>query len=255
MVNLKEEQKNAIYYEGKDLAVSASAGSGKTFVMISRIIDLITNKKAKLDEILALSFTESSALDMKLKLKKAIIESDILEEYKNELLLNIPVSDITTIDAFCLRLCKTYFYYLSIPSDFKILDNEKKSAFKNSALDKTLKEFFDNENTDFISLSDKMAKKRKDDELKKIILSIYDFIDTEVDRGKALNKCLYYYTKEGNDKVLILLKELLTEKLSKIKEGLLNAKKLQFLKIIWKIKILTKISRHYLKLLKTERKT
>ena len=69
MPNLKEEQKKAVYHETGDLLVSASAGSGKTFVMISRIIRLISEKKAGVKDVLCVTFTEASAADMKNKLK------------------------------------------------------------------------------------------------------------------------------------------------------------------------------------------
>ena len=74
-VSLKPEQQSAIMHDDGNLLVSASAGSGKTFVMIERLIRLVQEGKAKLDQILAVTFTEAAALDMKEKLKNTDINT------------------------------------------------------------------------------------------------------------------------------------------------------------------------------------
>ena len=79
---LKPEQAQAINYDGGNLLVSASAGSGKTFVMIQRLIRLIVEKKAHVDEILAATFTEAAAFDMKEKLKRIFRFSFLFSCYR-----------------------------------------------------------------------------------------------------------------------------------------------------------------------------
>ena len=90
MPSLKEEQKRIIDFDQGNILVSASAGSGKTFVMIERLVRLITQKKAKVSEILAVTYTESAAKDMKEKLRHALTERiretgdpELIEELKS----------------------------------------------------------------------------------------------------------------------------------------------------------------------------
>ena len=72
MPELKKEQQDVIMHEKGNILVSASAGSGKTFVMIERLIRLITDRKATVNGVLCVTFTEAAAADMKQKLKKAL---------------------------------------------------------------------------------------------------------------------------------------------------------------------------------------
>ena len=75
MPELKKEQKTAIYHDDGNILVSASAGSGKTFVMIERLIRLIREQKTDVSGVLAVTFTESAAADMKEKLKRELAKS------------------------------------------------------------------------------------------------------------------------------------------------------------------------------------
>ena len=101
-----EEQEKILSNNKKNLIVSASAGSGKTFVVIEYLINLICEKKVPLSRLLVLTFTKAAANEMKTRLYKAI-----LEKKPNEFLLNqlddINLSDISTIDAFCEKLIKS----------------------------------------------------------------------------------------------------------------------------------------------------
>ena len=105
--NYKSEQREAIFYDGGNMLVSASAGSGKTFVMIERLINIIKSGRAEISNVLAVTFTEKAAAEMKEKLKKALIKS--IEQGNKELapkLEDIPTADISTLHAFCGKLIR-----------------------------------------------------------------------------------------------------------------------------------------------------
>ena len=119
-MKLTEEQLAAIESRGK-VIVSASAGSGKTFVMIEKLANAVLNG-ADLDEILAVTFTKKAAAQMKEKLSKVLV-SRIESAGENRARLKVQLSkistaDVSTIHSFCARLLRKYFYALGINSDF-----------------------------------------------------------------------------------------------------------------------------------------
>ena len=109
MPELKREQSEAVFHNEGSILVSASAGSGKTFVMIERLIRLISEGKAHVKEMLAVTFTESAAADMKEKLKAALIRK--INEGATGLaaeLSEVPAADISTLHSFCSRLLRAH---------------------------------------------------------------------------------------------------------------------------------------------------
>ena len=122
-LQLTDEQKNAINYDG-DLLISASAGSGKTFVLTKKVLKLI-DRGIKLDSVLMLTFTLQAAEEMKIRLERDIKEllydgsgTKALENALND----ISNCDISTIDGFCQKLVKKFYYKLNIEPSFEILD-------------------------------------------------------------------------------------------------------------------------------------
>ena len=111
--NYTSDQRKAVIAEGRNVLVSASAGSGKTFVMIERVIRLIVEGKAEVGEILAVTYTTAAAEEMKQKLVKAIIAEinagrDAARFRKA--LSEVPTASISTFHSFCANLIRTYFY-------------------------------------------------------------------------------------------------------------------------------------------------
>ena len=111
MNGLKKEQLSAISHEKGNMLVSASAGSGKTFVVIRRILRLLSEGKAAVKDILAVTFTDAAAKDMKDKLKNALAEKvasgDLSAE---ENVSEISAADICTLHSFCAKLLRIYFF-------------------------------------------------------------------------------------------------------------------------------------------------
>ena len=115
MANYTKEQQDAIDAKGR-VIVSASAGSGKTTVMIEKIIRLILNG-AEVADVLAVTFTKKAASQMKDKLKreliKAINSADTSPEHRETLkkqLSGVAGADISTIHSFCAKLIRTHFF-------------------------------------------------------------------------------------------------------------------------------------------------
>ncbi len=196
---LKSEQRHAIYdMDGSNVLVSASAGSGKTFVMIERIIRLIREGKMGVNELLAVTFTDKAAFEMREKLAEALIESINSGEKKFKAeLLDLPMADICTIDAFCSRLAKRYFYELGIGRDFEILSDIDKKKLTEDALSEVFDKFYSSGDERFLKTVSRFSKKRSDRDLRDKILSIYLYGSSEASLSKWLDLTDNVYTKTG----------------------------------------------------------
>ncbi|MBR2871519.1 MAG: UvrD-helicase domain-containing protein [Clostridia bacterium] len=204
MPKLKTEQTHAIDHQDGNLLVSASAGSGKTFVMIERLIRLIKENHASVSQILAVTFTESAALDMKEKLKKALKKS-IAEEGNTHLasaVAEVQTADISTIHAFCAKLIRKYFFAVDVAPDFVIADENVASLIKNQSIDKVFKKYYGQKDQEFLSLVDKFSSNRGDDGLKELILKLFDFFSAEANPIEKARETLANYTEQGTEKLL-----------------------------------------------------
>ncbi len=142
-----DAQSKAIHTKGKNIIVSAGAGSGKTGVLMARVIEKL-KQGIHLDELIILTFTNAAAFEMKSRITKAIKDSPNL---KSELIkLNSAI--ITTFDAFCLRLVREYHYLLNLPSDIGITDRILLLDLEQNILEETIKSYYLANDKDFEEL-------------------------------------------------------------------------------------------------------
>ncbi len=179
MANPTPQQKAAIEKKGR-IIVSASAGSGKTFVMIERLADYVENG-GDLDGVLAVTFTKKAAAQMKDKLRTALIKRSAAADGKTrahlkEQLGKIPLSNISTIHSFCGYLLRVYFYLLDIDGSFEIIseDGGAEARMRGRALEGLFERLYAEENEDFLYLLQRYGKKRSDAGLKKLVAAAYD---------------------------------------------------------------------------------
>ena len=171
-------QQRAIDERKSNILVSAAAGSGKTAVLVERIINKMTDESnpKDIDEFLVVTFTKAAARQMREKIA-ARIEKMLEKEPDNEHLMKQAVlvnrADITTIDSFCLRLVKENFGLLGIDANFNIGDSGMMELIKNDVLDTMFDKLYEEKNRDFFMLLDIFGDDRNDDNLKSNILNIY----------------------------------------------------------------------------------
>jgi len=200
---LKPEQERVINHDTGDLLVSASAGSGKTFATIKRIIRLITEGKATVEQILAVTFTEKAALDMKEKLIKALIgEINDGKTYLMEQLERAKTADISTLHSFCARLLRSYFFYADLPADFEVLDEVEADKIKTDVIDKLFDELYESGDESFACLVKRHSSKRRDGQLKKLVVSLNAYAKNEADSVAFLNTAIDCVTEEHFKKYL-----------------------------------------------------
>lgn len=191
-VKYTPEQSAAIASRGK-VIVSASAGSGKTFVMIQKLCDLIENG-GDLDEVLAVTFTKKAAAQMKEKLRKGLIErlATAKEQARvniKEQLAKIPSADISTIHSFCAHLVRTYFYAVDTDSAFDIIaaDDPLAITLKRRALDNLFDEMYETSDQSFNTVLSCLRRNRSDESVKNLILEAYSAVRNVADYEKMLS--------------------------------------------------------------------
>lgn len=179
-----EQQYNAIYATDGSVLVSAAAGSGKTAVLVERVIKLITREENPIDvdRLLIVTFTRAAAAEMRQRLSSAInslLENDPYNARllrQKQLLYN---ASISTIDSFCGDLVREYFHTLDIARDFRIADEGELKVLRKTALDTTLEVFYKQHDEVFYSLINNISTKNSDEKVRKMVLKISDFLSTQ----------------------------------------------------------------------------
>ncbi len=188
-VNFTTEQLRAINGRGKDMIVSASAGSGKTTVMIRRIASLIA-EGASLADMVVCTFTKASAADMRAKLYrelKTLSETD--GRFLSQLAL-LPQARISTIHSFCQQLIKTFFYAVDADPDFEIASETQAAAMLTGCIEATVEKYLRAGDKDFLSLYEIMLKNRGASKLVSLVGRVYSFAACQTDFDEWLSGCL-----------------------------------------------------------------
>ena len=174
------DQKKAIDLEHRNLLVAAAAGSGKTAVLVERIITKIIRKNSPLDidKLLVVTFTRAAASEMKERIGMRL--SNLLEENPNDthlrkqyMLLNH--ASIMTIDSFCLRVVRDYFNELEMDPDFRIADEGELKLLQLDLLNDFLEECYESEDEDFLEFVEAYGNGKTDAGISDYILQVYQF--------------------------------------------------------------------------------
>ena len=183
MSNVKwtKEQLQAIKKNGNNILVAAAAGSGKTAVLVERIINKIINEKIDIDKLLIVTFTNAAASEMREKILEALYEK-IEEEPQNVHLQKqinlIGRASICTIDSFCLDVVKNNFYEIDISPNFRIADTAELELIKQETIEELFEEKYETEDKEFLNLLETYTTYIGDEPLKELILNIYNFIQS-----------------------------------------------------------------------------
>ncbi|MGN1205704.1 MAG: helicase-exonuclease AddAB subunit AddA [Eubacterium sp.] len=173
-----KEQKTVIDLRGCNILVSAAAGSGKTAVLIERIVSQVTDpvNPINLDEFVIVTFTRLAAAQMKEKLQAAL-EKKLEENPENihlqRQIMILPVTQISTIHSFCGYIIQNYFHQTGVDPSYRVANESELSMIRSDVLAELLEEQYTKLDDDFVDMA-KMAKFIKSDtEMEKIILKLY----------------------------------------------------------------------------------
>ena len=192
---LTPNQYDAVILDKGNALVSASAGSGKTHVLIERIIRLILERQTTVDRLLAVTFTKLAASEMKDKLKTALLKeivngNDDLK-YQYDL---VNTCDISTIDSFCSKIVKKYFYKINIDYSFNVLDETQRKTLKTKAIEEVLLTHYENPEKDFLNLAFVLTTSKNDNLLRETLLSFMTDSESKLDKKEIFNLSINTHT-------------------------------------------------------------
>ncbi len=178
-----EPQQKAIDLRDSNLLVSAAAGSGKTAVLVERIIKLIVKDKVDIDKLLIVTFTNAAAGEMRERILAAIVNemekknSDEKNLRRQMTLLN--KASITTLHSFCINVIRKNFHVIGIDPTFRIADITESKILIQESLEEVLEEEYEKAEDEFITLIESFSENKSDRKIEDLILNIYHFIQSQ----------------------------------------------------------------------------
>ncbi|MDR3594889.1 helicase-exonuclease AddAB subunit AddA [Clostridium sp.] len=175
-----DEQLRAIKTRNCNLLVAAAAGSGKTAVLVERIIKIITNKEnpVDIDKLLVVTFTNAAAAEMKERIADAIskeLEKNPNSKNLQKQLTLLNRANITTMHSFCLDVIKNNFHRVDLDPSFRIGDQTEGILIKSEVIEEIFEDKYDEEDVGFTNLIEAFSNYKNDDSLKDLVLDVYNF--------------------------------------------------------------------------------
>jgi len=180
-------QEQAITLDGCNILVSAAAGAGKTAVLVERLIRRLLDPVAPLDleRLLAVTFTEKAAAEMKLRIRASLLEASQRSPGDARIerqLLVLDRAQISTIHSFCLSVIRRYFYKVGLDPRFRVLDENESELLRQDALSEMMEALYDDggeAGDDFRLLVDCYGGRGTDEGLQAVLLRLHDFARTQ----------------------------------------------------------------------------
>ena len=198
-----KEQENAIYKKDSNILVAAAAGSGKTAVLVERIIQKILKDKQNIDRLLVVTFTNAAASEMRERVLEAIykkLDEDPNNENLQKQIILLGKSNICTIHSFCLDVIKNNFFEVNLSANFRIGNEEEIELLKQEVLEDVFEELYEEDDEEFEKLVNTYTGYRGDEPLKEIILKIYNFMQSSPFPQKWLIEKVKMFEKSENEK-------------------------------------------------------
>lgn len=187
-----KEQTLAIHKNNTNILVNAGAGSGKTAVLTTRVMEKLKTG-IHIDELLILTFTNKAASEMKERIRKRLKEEPSLKEE----LSRIDVCHIETFDAYALSIVKKYHYLLNLPPMIEISSEPLIELLRKDVMRFVLDQLYEEKNADFLTLIDRYCVK-DDDNLYTYLLAMSKKIELDLQKEKRLLHYEEYFLKEEN---------------------------------------------------------
>ncbi len=201
-VKWTNEQLQAIQEKDSNILVAAAAGSGKTAVLVERIIHRIIDEQMDIDKILVVTFTNAAASEMRERILEAIykkLEENTENVHLQRQIILLNKASICTIHSFCLDVIHNHFYEIDLPSNFKIADTAEIDLLKQEVLDDLFEQKYTENDKDFIELLENYTNYRGDEALQELVLKIYKFIQSSPFPIKWLQEKLELLKIEDKD--------------------------------------------------------
>lgn len=230
-INWTDEQKDVINSLDNNTLVSASAGSGKTAVMLERLMRIIVGDRQQgragvpLKNIVTVTFNESVACELRSKIASELVKlinTGVADnDYLRAQIEDIPLADISTLHAFCSNLIKTNFEQLDIDPSFSIADDSEREVLFQKAVDEVMKKYKSGYDYEIDML---IGYCKSESKLYENIAKIYTFLEAQPDRQKYLDEIAVQNYK-GNFKDTLLAKRYLASVSERSLEYLIEGNK------------------------------
>ncbi|WP_430606178.1 helicase-exonuclease AddAB, AddA subunit [Enterococcus sp. AZ170] len=198
-----DNQWQAVFDGDENILVSASAGSGKTTVLVRRVIEKLKSG-VDIDRLLIVTYTEAAAKEMKeriqVALQKAITNESDQEKKQHFIrqLTLLPTAHISTLHAFCLTVIRRFYYLIEMDPVFRLLTDETEMLLLKEDVWNELREQFYSENEEaFYQLTSNFSNDRSDDGLTRLIFSLYEFARANPDPEEWLTHLADSYRISG----------------------------------------------------------
>lgn len=179
-------QQQAIEARGEDLLISAAAGSGKTRVLVDRIVHMLVHDGAELAHMLIVTFTNAAAGEMKARLRQSLSEAaaDAEGETRAHLIAQLeelPEAHISTMHAFCIAELRRFYHVLGLDPAFKVISGATAEILREEALTTCFDAAYAEGDADFLRLVDAYGGKNSDESLRDLVRKLYGTIQAQVD--------------------------------------------------------------------------
>lgn len=198
-LKLTDGQRTAIYERNKNIIVSAAAGSGKTMVLVNRVISMMVEEGIDIDKMIIVTFTNKSAQDMKDKIREALEKraDDFEPVFIKRQFKLLKLAQIKTLHSFCSDMLRENFYYLeNLSPNFKVMPDSTGKIYMADAIDEVFDKEYEKMDDDFVYFLQNFSGERSDYNAKKIILLTYQkivgmidgmaWLETAKDKGENL---------------------------------------------------------------------
>lgn len=197
-VTFTKEQQQVIDLRDRNILVSAAAGSGKTAVLVERIITRLTKDTSPIDvdELLVVTYTEAAAAEMKERIRNAIekaLEERPEDEHLQRQATLVHHAKVTTIHSFCLSVIRDYFHTIDLDPGFRTGEEGELKLMKQDVVDEVLENWYQEAKPDFLYLVESLATGRDDQHIGEIILKLYDYSRSYPNPEAWLDSCVQYY--------------------------------------------------------------
>lgn len=181
-----DDQKKAIETRDKNIIVSAAAGSGKTRVLVDRVVSLMIEEKIPIKNMIIVTFTNKASVEMKDRIRGKLSElldnKNIDRSFVKKQIKSINDAFIKTLHSFCADMLRENFYLSdNLSPSFKIAADSKQSLLRKDAIDELFENEYEKNNQEFIDFLHNFAKEKDDKDAKEIVLDLYDFSKSQVD--------------------------------------------------------------------------
>lgn len=221
MANWTDEQLRAIELRDRNLLVSAAAGSGKTAVLVERIVSRVLDKDnpIDIDSILVVTFTQAAAQEMRKRIGAAFqdqLRSNPDNRFLRKQIMLLENARIMTIDSFCMYVLKNYFNTIGLDPAFKVGDEGELKLIRADVMNELLEKHYSDGDEDFIRFAEAYAPGKSDSRLEELITRLYDYSQSAPWPEKWLDDCISMYNVSSKDELCKL--DIIKDKYEQIRQ-------------------------------------